>query len=127
MITLTMVALPATFAVCRFPPEAPLPTWDAAVPFLSITRTAEELSVVCPEGSIPQGATSDAGRRSLRVAGPLDFSLVGILSSVVIPLADAGRPVFAISTYGTDYLLMKEPTFDQAVAILLAAGHEVLV
>ena len=127
MITLTPVALPARFAVCRLPPEAPIPRWEAAVSFLSITRTSEELSVVCPEESIPTGVMAEAGWRCVRVAGPLDFSLVGILAAMVNPLADAGIPVFAISTYDTDYLLVKERTFDRTVSILRAAGHQVVV
>jgi len=126
MITLTMVALPARFAVCRLSPEAPIPSWDAAISFLSITRTSEELSVVCPEESIPSGASAKASWRCVRMAGPLDFSLLGILAAVVSTLADAGIPVFAISTFDTDYLLVKELAFDRAVSILRTAGHEVL-
>jgi len=127
MINLTMVALPARFAVCRLAPEVPFPSWDSTVPFLSITRTAEELTVVCPEESIPLGSSAEAGWRCLHVAGPLDFSLVGILAAVASPLAEAGIPVFAISTFNTDYLLVKDRTFDRAVNTLRAAGHEVLV
>ncbi len=126
MITLTLIALPARFAVCRLPPEAPIPASDPAASFLSITRTAEELSVVCPEDNIPSGARVEVGWRCFRVGGTLEFSLVGILASLVSPLADAGIPVFAISTFNTDYLLVREHHFDRVVTTLNASGHEVV-
>jgi hypothetical protein len=92
MITLSLVALPARFAVCRLPPEAPIPRWEAAVSFLSITRTSEELSMVCPEESIPIGVMAEGGWRCVRGAGPLDFSLVGILAAMVKPAGRRGHP-----------------------------------
>ena len=127
MNNLTLVALPARFAVCQLAPESPIGSWEATAPFLSITRTTEELSVVCPEENIPPGATAESGWRCVCVAGRLDFSQVGILAAVASPLADAGIPVFAISTFNTDYLMVKARAFDRAVSALRAAGHEVIL
>jgi GNAT superfamily N-acetyltransferase len=122
---LTVVPLAGTFAVCRLSPDAPVPAWAAGGPFLSITRTTDELSMVCPERGVPEGIQCEQGWRCLRVAGTLDFSLVGVLSSLLGPLAQAGIGVFAVSTFDTDYLLMKASDFDRAVGVLRRAGHAV--
>lgn len=99
--------------------------WATAGSFFSITRTLEELSVVCAEQVIPEGITSEKGWRCLKVHGPLDFSLTGILSSLLHPLAKANISVFALSTYDTDYLLVKEADLERAKVVLLEAGHQV--
>jgi len=101
----------------------PLPAWAIAGPFYSITRTTEELSVVCPELAIPDEIVSEKGWRCLKIHGPLDFSLIGILSSLTIPLTKAGISIFAISTYDTDYLLVQETELEKAKAALREAGH----
>jgi ribosomal protein S18 acetylase RimI-like enzyme len=122
---LTVVPLDGTFAVCRLPPDAPLPAWAAGGPFVAITRTADELSVVCREEVVPEGVRCERGWRCLRVAGTLAFSLVGVLESLVGPLAETGVGVFAVSTFDTDYLLVKQAEFQRAVDVLLRAGHAV--
>ena len=91
MIALSLRALPGRFAVCRLPPEAPVPAWETDVAFLSITRTPTELSVVCPEESVPFGVTAEPGWRCLRVAGPLDLGLVGVLDALVEPAGRGGH------------------------------------
>jgi hypothetical protein len=121
----TLIALSGTFAVSRLPAEAPLPPWAAGDPFVSITRTTDELSIVCPEEAVPIGVDAEQGWRCLRVAGPLDLGLVGVLASLVGPLASAGIPVFVVSSFDTDYLLVKLGDYDQAVAELRRAGHRV--
>jgi len=111
------------FGICRLAPNMPLPAWAIAGPFYSITRTTEELSVVCPELAIPDEIVSEKGWRCLKIHGPLDFSLIGILSSLTIPLTKAGISIFAISTYDTDYLLVQETELEKAKAALREAGH----
>jgi hypothetical protein len=88
-----------------------------------VTRTPDELSIVCAAGAVPDGSRSERGWRALRVAGPLDFSLTGVLVSLLAPLADAAVPAFAVSTHDTDYLLVKEESLARAADALRRAGH----
>jgi len=120
---LTLSLLSDTFAICRLEPDADIPSWALAGDFYSITRTVEELSLVCLQEVVPEGTRAEKGYRCLKVGGPLDFSLTGILSSLTIPLAQAGISVLAISTFDTDYLLVKEAQVDRAVQKLSQAGH----
>jgi hypothetical protein len=94
--------------------------------FHSITRTAQELSIVCSESTVPKEVRSEAGFRALRVAGPLDFQLVGILLSLAQPLAEAGVSIFTLSTFDTDYVFVREEHLERARAALAAAGHDVV-
>jgi len=113
-----------SFAVCRLSPEADIPSWalmDRS--FVSITYTAEELSIVCPLAYVPAGVPAERHWVALKVEGPLDLELTGVLSSLAAPLAAAGLSVFAISTFDTDYLLVKEQQMAQARQVLETAGH----
>jgi hypothetical protein len=112
-----------TCSVCRLSADEGIPHWVPAAGFVSITRTADELSVVCVSGSVPPSVRAEHGFRILMIDGPLDFSLTGILSAVAGPLAEAGISIFAVSTYDTDYVLLKAKALTQAVAVLQAAGH----
>jgi hypothetical protein len=114
----TLTVLPEHLAICRLPPEAPVPLWAQGGGFHSLTRTEQELSIVCPEGVVPPEAQAQRGWRGLRLEGPIPFEEVGVLSGLVSPLAAAGIPVFALSTYDTDYLLVKQANFAQVVKIL---------
>jgi hypothetical protein len=89
MLVLRLIILPDTFAVCRLPADSTVPAW-ATGDFLSITRTADELSIVCLDAAVPEDVQCERGLRCLRVAGSLDFSLVGVLASLAVPLAEAG-------------------------------------
>ena len=122
---LDLILLGARFAVCRLDAADPIPPWAVRGDFCSITRTADELSVVCPEAAVPDGVQAERGWRVLRVVGTLDFTLVGILTSLTGPLAQAGISLCAISTFGTDYLLLREPDLGRATEALVAAGHAV--
>ena len=122
---LTLSLLADTFAICRLEPEADIPSWALAGDFYSITRTVEELSLVCLQEVVPEGNRVEKGYRCLKVGGPLDFSLTGILSSLTIPLAQAGISVLSISTFDTDYLLVKEAQVDRAIQELVRAGHRI--
>jgi len=123
---LKLIVLDGEFAVARLEPSRPIPAWATRGAVWSVTRTPEELSVVCAAADVPGDARSEPGWRCLRVAGSLDFSLTGILASLTAPLAKAGVSVFAVSTYDTDYLLVRQASLDQAVGCLRAAGHEVV-
>lgn len=122
---LTLTPLPELYAVCRLDQDAPFPTWASSSQFISITRTADELSVVCPQSLVPDGVRCERGWRCLRVAGTMDFSMIGVLASLVAPLAEAGISVFVVSTFDTDYLLVKADDLTMATAALRATGHAV--
>jgi hypothetical protein len=124
----TLISLDGLFAVCRLAAEAPLPAWAAGGPsgsLVSITRTADELSIVCRQELVPEGVRCERGWRVLRVAGTLDFNLVGVLAALLAPLAEAGVAVFVLSTFDTDYLLVKDDRLDAADDALRRAGHGV--
>jgi len=93
------------------------------VDFLSITRTADELSIVSLIDAVPAGAPAETGWRCLQVVGPLSFELTGVVASLSVPLAEARVPIFVVSTYDTDYLLIRSHDLDRACATLRDAGH----
>jgi len=93
--------------------------------FFSVTRTHEELSIVCPESVIPVDVKQESGWRMLKVEGPLEFGLTGVLASIATPLAQAGISIFSIATFNTDYVLVKDALVAEAVKALHAAGHTV--
>ena len=127
--SLTLSVLRGRLAVCRLAPLHPgesLPVWASVGDIYSITQTAEELSVVCDEDAVPKGVTSELGWRCLKAHGPFDFSMVGVLASLTGPLAAAGISIFALSTYDTDYLLVKDEDLEGAIEVLLQQGHAVL-
>jgi len=123
---LTLSVLPQTFAVCRLAPGAEIPVSVLSCPFASITRTADELSLVLPEDEVPATWRAERGWRGLKVHGPLDFSLTGILAALSVPLAAAGVSIFALSTYDTDYLLVRAADLDRAISVLQGCGHTVV-
>ena len=110
-------------AVCRLGGADPIPGWAVQGTFFSITRTAEELSVVCPENLVPVDVQAERGWRALRVDGVIDFSVTGLLAELTAPLADGRISVFAFSTYNTDYLLVKKHDQGRAIEKLREAGH----
>jgi hypothetical protein len=124
--TLDLTLLAEDLAVCRLPAGAASPPWLERETLASVTRTPAETSIVCRSAVVPEGVQVEAGWRALRVAGPLDFALVGILSALLTPLAAAGVAVFALSTFDTDYVLVREAALDDALAALTAAGHRVV-
>ena len=119
-MALELDVLPGVFAVCRLDPAAATPAR-----FWSVTRTADELSVICAEDAIPDGAVAERGWRGLRVAGPLDFALTGVAAALTAPLAAAGVSVLPVATFDTDYLFVREASLARALAALAAAGHSV--
>ena len=122
---LTITVHPEHYAICRLEPNAALPAWAVGANFLSVTRTALELSVVCEDARVPDFAHAERDRRLLQIEGTLAFALTGVLASVAEPLAEAEISIFAVSTYDTDYLLVAEQDLHKATAVLDAAGHTV--
>jgi len=121
----TLDLMTGSFAICRLEPHAVVPPWATGMAFSSITRTANELSIVCASGAVPDAVLAQRGYRALTVRGPLDFSLVGIAAALTRILAEASISIFLVSTYDTDYLFVREADLDRAVAALRAAGHTV--
>jgi hypothetical protein len=113
-------------AVCRLSPGEAVTEWALSGAGLrSVTRAPGELSVVCAEAAVPEGVKREPGWRAFQVEGPLAFSLTGVLASIAAPLAEAGVPIFALSTFDTDYVLVKEEHVPRAVEALERAGHRV--
>jgi uncharacterized protein len=123
----TLLVLPNTFAVSRLAAQDPIPGWASGGELIAITRTPEELSIVCNQDVVPRDVASERGWRCLRVAGELDFALVGVLVSVLRPLAEAAIPVLAVSTFLTDYILIKAGDLERAVTALREAEHHVIL
>jgi hypothetical protein len=123
---LSLKILPDRMAVCRFEPTTPVPDWIDQSGFYSITRTEEELTIVCAETLVARGTTSEAGWRCFKVEGPLDFSEIGIIFSLTQPLARSGVSVFVLSTFDTDYLMVKEKNLSEAIDALRAEGHKIV-
>jgi hypothetical protein len=117
---LVLELLEDRFAVCRMDADAIIPAM-LLIPgqeFVSVSRTSDELSVVCPESLAPAGAKTAEGWRVFKLMGPLDFALTGVLSSLLVPLADARISVFTIATFDTDYILVQEENLAAAKAVL---------
>ena len=125
MAGLSLQLLPGEFAVCRLPATDPWPVWAGSRVFSSITRTADELSVICPAEQFPADVRREGGWRLVKFAGPFDFDAVGVLASVTQPLAHAGISLLAVATFETDYVLLKENQLAEAILALEAAGHTV--
>lgn len=121
-----LTILPGSFAIVRLAADAPLPSWASAGDFFSVTRTSDELSVVCPATQVPSSLTAETAWRALKVHGPFALSEVGVLAALAAALADAKVSLFAISTFATDYLLVSNKSLNAAVAALRAAGHSVV-
>jgi len=121
---LTLSILPDTLAICRLAPGAPIPAW-ARGDFVAITRTRGELAIVCAQANVPDGIVCERDWRALRVVGQLDFALTGVLASLTAPLADAGISIFAVSTFDTDYILVKARDLEKTTRVLQEAGHTI--
>lgn len=117
--------VPGAFAICRLLPTADIPSWARHErAFLSVTYTAEELSIVCPAANVPPDVRCERPWSAIKVEGLLDFALTGILSTLTVPLAAANIAIFAVSTFDTDYLLVKENNLARACQVLEEAGHQ---
>ena len=121
-----LTVLETRLTVCRLPADGAIPAWvDGAGDFVSITRTADELSIVAASDAIPADLPQEGPWRAFKVQGPLVMTLIGVVAAIADPLRDAGIAIFAISSFDTDYVLSTSPTSTPLVATLTAAGHEI--
>ncbi len=123
---LTLSILPDLLAVCRLAPHEPIPAWVTHSAFFSVTRTADELSIVCDVQHVPTGVRCEQPWRAFKIEGPLPFELTGILLAVAAPLAEANISIFALATFDTDYVLVRDAQWEAAKTTLIAAGHHLL-
>ena len=122
-MSLTLHLLADTLAVCRLEPQARVPVWAGQGAFSAVTRTPDELSLICPQASVPPGVLCEPDWRALKVAGPLGFSMVGVLAGIAGALARASISLFAVSTFDTDYILVKNADLSGAIAALERDGY----
>jgi uncharacterized protein len=120
----TLLLLTETFAVCKLDKEAAIPNWVGSSGFISVTRTTDELSIVCPQLNVPVATVCERGWRCMRIDGTLAFSMIGVVASLASTLAQEGVSIFVISTYNTDYFLTKDKDLARASNALTAAGHQ---
>ena len=112
-------------SICRLDAGEEVPAWATGASFFSVTRTRDELSLVCPEDVVPEEIPRERGWRAFMLEGTFDLSMVGILASVASPLAEVGASIFAVSTFDTDYVLVREEQLDLAIDTLRVRGHRV--
>ncbi len=122
---LSLLVLDPTFAISSLKRDSPLPAWATSSDFYSITRTYDELSIVCPQDQVPAGVDINKNWRCLKVQGPLGFSITGILASISMPLSTEGVSVFVFSSYDTDHIMVKQYELEKAIEVLQKAGHTV--
>lgn len=117
-----VTVLDATLAICRLQPSERIPSWALELHegFMNITRTPDELSIVCPQEAVPPDTQVEEDWRALMLPGPIPFEATGVLSALAAPLADAGIPIFAISTFDTDYVLVRQGNLERALEALRA-------
>jgi hypothetical protein len=118
--------LPGPYAIVRLAPDAAISAWAARGDFTSTTRTADELSIVCPAENVPQDLVPALRWICLKLEGPFPFSMTGVLLCFIQPLSDNGIPIFAISTYDTDYVLISEDHVGGVMDLLREAGHDLI-
>jgi len=120
-----LTVVPETLAIVRLSADATLPAWATQGAFFSVTRTRDELSIVCAAQQVPSDSAAETGWRALKVAGPFALSEVGVLAALAAPLAKASVSLFVLSTFDTDYLLVSEKQLVAAIAALRNAGHHI--
>lgn len=122
---LVIQVLPGDYSIARLPADAALPAWAGAGPFSSVTRTPDEISILGPAEHIPADVRQDSGWRLLRLKGPFAFTETGILASVLDPLAFSRISILALSSFDTDYVLVKATALDAALRTLRHADHTI--
>jgi hypothetical protein len=105
--------------------DSPLPAWATSSDFYSITRTYDELSIVCPQDHVPAGVDINKNWRCLKVQGPLGFSIAGTMASLSMPMSSEGVSIFVFSSYDTDHIMVKQYELEKAVEVLKKAGHTI--
>lgn len=125
-MSVTLHLLPGEFAAARLAANAPVPSWADSSVFSAVTRTGDELSILCPAAQVPAEVKHERGWALFKFQGPFAFTQTGVLASVLTPLATAQIGILAVSTFDTDYLLVKQEHVAAAIAALASAGHRVL-
>ena len=118
--------LPGLYAIVGLDTNSPVPAWATTGDFTSITRTADELSIVCSAENLPANVKSQHNWICLKLEGPFPFSQTGVLLSFIEPLSNNGVPIFAISTYDTDHVLVQEEFAGATLQFLDKAGHTLI-
>ncbi len=121
----SLYLLEDSFAICRLDRDAAVPDWAISGDFFSVTRTPDELSIVCSQAGIPAGVECEVEWRCLKVESPFRFDLSGMITSIAAPLAQAGMDLFVVATHDSDYLMVKEPDLEQTIQMLSQGGHRV--
>lgn len=124
--TLTLKLLKTEFGVCRLGADEKIPAWCQQGSFYSMTRTSDELSIVCEQQVIPPDIKCERDWRIFKILGPLDFSLIGILAQIGQVMAEKQISIFALSTYDTDYILVRLDKVNDAEQALIGAGYQVI-
>jgi len=124
-MTLSLTLLEQTFTIHQLAPGADVPAAALNIPFAALTRTDDELSLVLPDSVEIKSDKSEAGWACFKVEGPLEFDLVGVLAGISSVLAEAGVPIFAVSTFDTDFILVKREQVQAARDVLMSAGYQV--
>ena len=125
MTKVTLILQTGEYATCRLLPSEPVPAWADSAGFSNVTRTADELSIICAAALVPANIHAERDWRLLKFQGPFAFTATGVLSSVLAPLAAAQVSILALSTFDTDYLLVKAAQYDATLRTLETAGHKV--
>ncbi len=120
---MNLIPLEGSFSICQLDPRSEVPVWAFESDFYSITRTPDELSIICNRLNIPKYLKCDSDWRVLKIDGTFPFDEIGILNAITMPLAEANISLLTVSTYDTDFILVKESHFEQAVRFLESAGH----
>ena len=122
---LSLSSIPDRFAVCQIDHQAKIPDWAFEGEFSFISRTPDELSIICPAKFVPPDIQYVAGWRGLKIEGPFDFNEIGVLAAITAPLAQGDISLLTVSTYDTDYIFLQEAQFETAGDILEAVGHKI--
>ena len=117
--------MPGRFAIAQLPADAPVPDWATEGALTCVARTPEELSLIVSESAVPPDVRAERDWACVAVVGPLPFETTGIVAGLAQTLADAGVPILTLSTFHTDYLLVRSPQLEPSLDALRAAGHEV--
>ena len=115
---LTLSLMPDSYAVCRLAPDSKVPEWAYQGSFFSISKTSDELSIVVDQRFAPAGIKKAENWKGFKIEGPLDFSITGILAALSKTLADNQIPLFSISTFDTDYILVESKYYEKAKQVL---------
>ncbi len=113
------------FAICRLDRDAPVPEWATRGHFFSVARTPDELSVVCPQTSVPKTNDCETGWRCLKIESPFEFDLSGMISSIAAPVAEADIDVFVVATQDSDYFMVRGRDLERTISMLSERGYRV--